>query len=85
MISQIQTISLTLANRNFSKLIRDVENGATFVITRHGCPVATLTRHKLNKSADEDWTAAYERMTEILNKGTSLGGLQAKREELYDR
>lgn len=85
MMAQMKTISLTTAKRNFSKLIEDVENGETFVITRYGRPIARLTRHELNKSVDQDWLAAYEQMAAKLDKGASLGGLRVTREDLYDR
>ena len=81
----METISLTIAKRNFSKLIRHVANGETFVITRYGRPVAQLTQYKLDKTADPDWLAAYERMNAILDEGASLGGLRVTRDELYDR
>ena len=81
----METISLTTAKRNFSKLIRDVENGENFVITRYGRPVAQLTQYKLDKTTNPDWLAAYERMNAILDEGASLGGLRVTRDELYDR
>jgi prevent-host-death family protein len=35
-------ISAADANRNFSKLLRDVRDGGSYVITSHGKPVAKL-------------------------------------------
>ncbi len=81
----MQTISLMTANQNFSKMIKQVELGEIFVITRRGRPIAKLTPHKLDKTNDPEWVSAYERMMENLNEGASLGGLRVRRDELYDR
>jgi len=35
-------VSATEANRNFSKVLRDVEGGASVTITKDGKPVAVL-------------------------------------------
>ena len=80
----MKTVTLTTVNRNFSKLIREIENGETFVITRRGRPIAKLTPHKLEKEDDPDWVCAYERMMVHLNEGASLGGLRVNRENFYD-
>ena len=81
----METISLTTAKRNFSKLIRHAANGETFVITRYGRPVAQLTQYKLDKAVDPIRLSAYERMTANLDEGASLGGLKVTRDGLYDR
>ena len=81
----MKTISLTTANKNFSKMIKDVEQGEVFVITRHGRPIAKLTPHKLDKTADPEWVEAYERLMSQFEEGAHLGGLKINRDELYDR
>ena len=81
----MRSVSLMTANQNFSKLIKQVERGEKFVITRRGLPVAKLTPHQLDKTADPDWVSAYERMMAHMDEGASLAGLRVKREELYDR
>ncbi len=81
----MQTVSLMTANQNFSKLIRQVERGENFVITRRGLPIAKLTSHKLDKTVDPNWVSAYERMMAHMDEGVSLAGLKVKRDELYDR
>ena len=35
-------VSAAEANRNFSRLLRDVRDGGSFVITSHGKPVARM-------------------------------------------
>ena len=81
----MRTISLMTANQEFSKLIRQVERGESFLITRRGRPVARLIPQRTDKTADPEWAAAYRRMTARLAKGASLGGLRVQRQELYDR
>jgi len=81
----MRTVSLMTANREFSELIREVEHGEGFVITRRGRPVARLVPHVTDKTDDPEWAAAYRRMMARLEKGASLGGLKVDREKLYDR
>jgi prevent-host-death family protein len=42
MKSAARTVSAADANRYFSKLLRDVRAGRSFVVTSHGAPVATI-------------------------------------------
>ncbi len=81
----MRTVSLMIANQQFSRLIREVEAGEDVVITRRGRPIARLMPHRADKAADPEWVAAYERMTELLEEGASLGGLRVRRDDLYDR
>ena len=81
----MRTVSLMTANQEFSRLIREVEQGEGVLITRRGRPIAKLVPHRADKTADVEWAAAYERMMVQLKEGASLGGLKIRREELYDR
>lgn len=81
----MRTISLMAANQEFSKLIKEVEHGAGFLITRRGRPIAKLVPHGIDKGADPEWAAAYQRMIARLEEGASLGGLRVERDALYDR
>ena len=81
----MRTVSLTTANQEFSKLIREVECGEELVITRRGVPIARLLPHPGDRTADPTWTAAYQRMMARLEEGAPLGGLKIRREELFDR
>lgn len=38
----MKTLSITEAKTHFSRMVRDVERGETFVITRHGTAVARI-------------------------------------------
>ena len=81
----MRIVSLMKANQEFSKLVKEVERGEGFLITRRGRPIAKLVPHTADKTTDSRWTAAYRRMMERLNEGASLGGLKADREDIYDR
>lgn len=81
----MRTVSLMTANQEFSRLIKDVEAGEAFLITRRGRPVAKLVPHMVDKTADPEWLCAYGRMMARLETGAPLGGLKVDRDELYDR
>jgi prevent-host-death family protein len=81
----MRTVSLMTANQEFSKLVKEVEQGEGFLITRRGRVVAKLVPHTVEKSADPEWAAAHRRMMARLEEGASLGGLRIVREDLYDR
>lgn len=81
----MRTVSLKTANQEFSRLVKEVERGEDFLITRRGRPVARLVPHTADKAVDAVWTSAYQRMMARLDEGASLGGLKVKREDIYDR
>lgn len=78
-------ISLTIASREFSDLVKKVEEGESFVITRRGRPIAKLIPHGADKIADPEWASAYRRMMALLDESVGLGGLRVNPEEIYDR
>ncbi len=79
----MRTVSLMTANQEFSKLVREVERGQGFLITRRGRPVAKLVPHSAGKAADTAWAAAHRRMMARLEEGAPLGGLRIERAALY--
>ena len=81
----MRNVSLMTANQEFSRLIKEVEHGEGFVITRRGRPIAKLVPHSADKTDDPAWQAAYEKMVTRLEEGVNLGGLRADRDDLYDR
>ena len=82
----LRPVSLKEANQQFSRLIRDVENGEGFVITRRGRPVARILPNDETRTQDPQWVAAYERMKARLRVGVPLGGLRIEdRDALHDR
>ncbi len=81
----MRIVSLTKPSREFSRLVREVERGEVFLITRRGRPVARLVPHTADKTADSGWAMAYKRMMARLDEGASLGGLRIEREDIHDR
>ena len=81
----MRTVSLMTANQEFSKLVREVERGEGFLITRSGRPIAKLVPHNAGMAADPEWAAAHRRMMVRLGEGASLGGLRIERDGLHDR
>jgi prevent-host-death family protein len=79
-----KTISLRDANQRFAELVRRVESGERFVVTRRGQPVARIEpvagRRKLTPAQERAW----KRIKKAMEKGYDLGGLAPKRDELYD-
>ena len=54
--------SVREANQNFSKLISEVEDGETVLITKNGRTVAEVRPVPEDRMADPTWRSAYERM-----------------------
>lgn len=82
-----ETISARDANHQFARLLRDVEDGKEFVITRNGAPVARLVpertagRHRTLTPAQEE---ALERSIAWLRRGWPLGIDRLDRNQIYD-
>ena len=55
----MKTVGAYEARTHFSGLLREVENGETVVVTRHGLPIARIT--PIGKDAD-DAAAAIEEL-----------------------
>ncbi len=80
-----ETVSIREANRDFSKIIQDLERTEEgYVVTRRGKPVARIVPYLEDRATDPEWRAAYERMKQIQNRGYRLGGLRVSRDELCD-
>jgi prevent-host-death family protein len=81
-----RTLPLREANQAFARIIREVEGGAAFTITRHGAPVARLVPIA---GASRTLTAAQEaalaRTIERMNRGWPLGGEKLDRDALHER
>jgi len=77
-----QPISAAEANRQFSKLLRGVREGATYVVTSHGRPIARIGPIEAEAGAR---TAARAALFDHLRsqKGTDVG--RWTRDELYER
>jgi len=74
------------ANQKFAKVLRAVEGGADFVVTRNGVPVARITSAtpaaRVLSSVQEE---ALARTMNTLRQGWALGGEAPERDRLHDR
>ncbi|NWG52584.1 MAG: type II toxin-antitoxin system prevent-host-death family antitoxin [Hydrogenophilaceae bacterium] len=61
------------ANQNFSKLLAEVEQGETVLITKNGRTVAELRPRADDPREDPEWLAAYERMLELMRAWPDRG------------
>ncbi len=83
----METITAREANQNFSRLLRRVESGEEFVVTRNGQPVARIVsahgdgRRRLTPAQEE----ALSRSMARLRVGWDLGGERPSRDDLHDR
>lgn len=82
------TIGAREANRSFSKILREAENGKTVTITRNGRPVARLVPAPVPAAAEsmteEERKAAHKELMELLEKGFDLGGKGFTRDEMHE-
>lgn len=83
----MSTVGAREANRSFSKILKEAENGKTVTITRNGKPVARLEpmivppQAKSKKEREE----SLARLMALLEKGYDLGGGPYSRDEMHDR
>lgn len=62
----MKTTTARVANQTFSKLLGEVEQGETVLITKNGKTVAELRPRADDPSEDSLWRANYERMLELM-------------------
>jgi prevent-host-death family protein len=62
----MRSMTVRDANQNFSKLIAEVEQGETVLITKNGRTVAELRPRADDPRQDLEWRSAYERMLALL-------------------
>jgi prevent-host-death family protein len=74
-----KTIQASEANRQFSRILREVARGDTFTVTSHGRPIARIIPVE---PMDRD--AAKERLLEHLRSQPVMNMGPWRREELYD-
>lgn len=76
-----KTVSAADANRNFSRLLRDVREGRSYVVTSHGKAVA-----KIVPAGGPDRTAARARAALLarLKRERVVNAGRWTREELYE-
>jgi prevent-host-death family protein len=74
-----KVIQATEANRQFSRILREVADGDTFTVTSHGRPIARIVP-ALPKGSE----AAKQRLLEHLRSQPAMEIGPWTREELYD-
>ena len=77
-----ETVSAAEANRQFSKLLRGVRDGNSYVVTSHGRPVAKLV--PISKSPEQKEAAFQKLMARLRSQPVRNIG-RWTREELYER
>ena len=77
-----KTVSAADANRDFSKLLRDVRNGLSVVITSHGKPVAKIVPFV---AQDRVRAAAKATLLARLRSQRAINIGRWTRDELYER
>jgi prevent-host-death family protein len=77
-----KVVSAAEANRQFSRLLRSVRDGNTYVVTTHGKPVARIVPigNDEDRVADAAWKALFER----LDAQPAVEGGRWTRDELYE-
>ena len=75
-------VSAADANRSFSQILREVRDGASFVITAHGKPVARIVPFKQGSEAR---LAARARLFERVDAQPTMNIGPWTRDELYER
>lgn len=81
-----ETISAREANQNFAKVLRAVENGKQFTVTRNGKPVARIVASPDagRRVLTPEQEAAVERFMTRARKGLPLGIKKLDRDEIYE-
>jgi prevent-host-death family protein len=79
-----ETVSAAEANRHFSRLLRGVREGHSYVVTAHGRPIARLA--PIDETADDRLREAAKRelLARLKNQPVVDIG-RWTRDELYDR
>jgi len=71
------------ANQQFSRLLRDAEEGQEITITRHGRAVARLIPARGPKD-EKARKKALDEMVRLMEKGLDLGGRRFTRDEMHE-
>jgi prevent-host-death family protein len=77
-----KTVTAAEANRDFSKLLRSVREGESFIVTSHGTPVAKLVPFEDDLARREE---AKQRLLERLRNQPTLNLPRATREDMNER
>lgn len=77
-----EIVSAAEANRNFSRLLKGIREGRTYVVTSHGAPVAKLVPADAGTSAD--YEIARKALLDRLRSQPVIDIGPWKRADLYD-
>lgn len=80
-----ETVTLRDANQKFAALVRAVESGKEFVITRRGRPVAKLSPVRAERVLTPSQKAALRRSLKRMRKGWDLGAGPLDRDAIHER
>jgi prevent-host-death family protein len=69
----MRSITAREANQNFSKVLAEVEDGETVLITKNGKTVAELRPRPNDRRDDPEWQKAYQRMLELMRATPATG------------
>jgi prevent-host-death family protein len=72
------------ANRSFSKILKEAENGKTITITRNGKPVARLAPVGKRWKSEAEREKSIARMMKLMEKGLDFGGHRFTRDEMHE-
>jgi len=61
------------ANQNFSKILTEAERGEAVLITKNGKIVGELRPRAQHPKDDDEWRAAFERMTALMSATPATG------------
>lgn len=76
-----EAISAAEANRNFSRLLREVRQGRSFTVTSHGMPVARVVPAAADEALGK---AAKASLLSRLRAQPAVEGGRWTRDELYE-
>ena len=81
-----QSIPAAEANRSFSRLLREVREGQSFVVTAHGRPVARIVPCDAEAEKARQRAARAELLARLEAQPAAAGRLPRwTRDELYER
>jgi prevent-host-death family protein len=69
----MKTITARAANQNFSKVLAEVEQGETVLITKNGKTVAELRPRADDPREDPVWRAKFEHMMQLMRETPDTG------------
>lgn len=78
----METISAAEADRGFSRILRDVRQGQSFVVTLHGVPIAKIVPAERSDAVAD--VAKKALLAHLCAQPIIVLGQRWKRDELYD-